>query len=262
MIGHYFYIFSIKIYTYWLFVDVAFIVVFLYLLWTLKKFSINRWHGVGFLVIAFVIGFLGARVFSVLASGSLFQEVFEFEKKKGFTYLGGLFFVVPALILYVKLMKLPIAITLTLLANSLLLGYAIGRLACFFSGDGCYGVASNLPWAMSFPNGGVPVFYRVHPTPLYESLIAFSTFLVYNFRIKRSVQVHTLTLFFEILIIHAFSRFMIEYLRRNTPIGPFTFSQWICLLILFTCLVSIFQTHRKPIMSKRIIEADLELNNS
>jgi phosphatidylglycerol:prolipoprotein diacylglycerol transferase len=52
------------------------------------------------------------------------------------------------------------------------LGYGIGRIGCFLSGDGDYGTPTSLPWAMSFPNGIVPTTERVHPTPIYELLAA------------------------------------------------------------------------------------------
>src|ERR1700679_1455883 len=46
------------------------------------------------------------------------------------------------------------------------IGYGIGRIGCFLSGDGCYGKPTALPWGMSFPHGIVPTYERVHPTPL------------------------------------------------------------------------------------------------
>lgn len=52
------------------------------------------------------------------------------------------------------------------------LGYGIGRIGCFLSGDGDYGIATSLPWGMSFPNGLVPTVERVHPTPIYEFIVA------------------------------------------------------------------------------------------
>jgi phosphatidylglycerol:prolipoprotein diacylglycerol transferase len=52
------------------------------------------------------------------------------------------------------------------------LGYGVGRIGCFLSGDGDYGIPTSLPWGMSFPNGLVPTDQRVHPTPIYEFLAA------------------------------------------------------------------------------------------
>ncbi len=55
-------------------------------------------------------------------------------------------------------------------APAIALGYAIGRIGCQISGDGDYGTASDLPWAMAYPDGTVPTTEEVHPTPIYETL--------------------------------------------------------------------------------------------
>ena len=55
-------------------------------------------------------------------------------------------------------------------APPLAVGYAIGRVGCQLSGDGDYGTASDLPWAMAYPDGTVPTTEEVHPTPVYETL--------------------------------------------------------------------------------------------
>ena len=55
-------------------------------------------------------------------------------------------------------------------AVPLALGYAVGRIGCQLSGDGDYGVESDLPWAMAYPEGTVSTTEEVHPTPIYESL--------------------------------------------------------------------------------------------
>ena len=56
-------------------------------------------------------------------------------------------------------------------APALAIGYAVGRLGCQLAGDGDYGIPSDLPWAMSYPDGTVPTTDRVHPTPIYEFLV-------------------------------------------------------------------------------------------
>ena len=55
-------------------------------------------------------------------------------------------------------------------AVPLAIGYAIGRVGCQLSGDGDYGIHSDLPWAMAYPDGTVPTTDTVHPTPVYETL--------------------------------------------------------------------------------------------
>ncbi|MBD3336324.1 MAG: prolipoprotein diacylglyceryl transferase [Candidatus Eisenbacteria bacterium] len=54
--------------------------------------------------------------------------------------------------------------------------YAVGRIGCFLSGDGCYGTPCGLPWCMAFPDGVVPTTVRVHPTPLYETIMTLAIF--------------------------------------------------------------------------------------
>ena len=58
-------------------------------------------------------------------------------------------------------------------APALAIGLAIGRIGCQLAGDGDYGVPTDLPWGMSYPNGVVPTTERVHPTPIYEMLACF-----------------------------------------------------------------------------------------
>ena len=52
-------------------------------------------------------------------------------------------------------------------APGVAVGQAIGRIGCFLVGDD-YGRASDVPWAVAFPEGAPPTLERVHPTQLYE----------------------------------------------------------------------------------------------
>ncbi len=55
------------------------------------------------------------------------------------------------------------------LAPALILGQAIGRLACFLNGD-AYGIPTSVPWAVTFtnPHALAPPGVPRHPTQLYE----------------------------------------------------------------------------------------------
>ncbi len=78
-----------------------------------------------------------------------------------------------------------------------------------------YGVPSNLPWAIAFPNGLPPTTETVHPTQLYEIIIMFIAFL-YIWKIRTKVRPAG-WLFSIYLIISGFERFFIEFLRNTTP---------------------------------------------
>jgi phosphatidylglycerol:prolipoprotein diacylglycerol transferase len=98
---------------------------------------------------------------------------------------------------------------------SVALGYAIGRFGCQISGDGDYGVESDLPWSMAYPEGTVPTTARVHPTPIYESLVMGLAALVL-WRMRDRVRAGAL--FGLYLLIGGTERFLIEFIRRNDPV--------------------------------------------
>jgi phosphatidylglycerol:prolipoprotein diacylglycerol transferase len=97
----------------------------------------------------------------------------------------------------------------------LALGYAIGRIGCQLSGDGDYGIASDLPWAMAYPDGTVPTTEEVHPTPVYETLaIGIGTLVLWRLRDRFAPGV----LFGLYLILAGGERLLIEIIRRNDSV--------------------------------------------
>src|SRR5579875_2395498 len=127
---------------------------------------------VGIVAIAVVAGIVGAKVWHVRDTPSEFREAGwrVLWDTAGFAWYGGLVFGIAALLAQGWRAKIGPLRTLDLAAPAAAVGYAIGRIGCFLSGDGCYGIESHLPWAMGFPNGIVPTApgVRVQPTPLYE----------------------------------------------------------------------------------------------
>ncbi len=72
-------------------------------------------------------------------------------------------------IIYARVKQLPLWKLADLLAPSLALGHAFGRLGCFAQGC-CYGHACDLPWAVRFPVGHPTHPVTLHPTQLYEAV--------------------------------------------------------------------------------------------
>jgi phosphatidylglycerol:prolipoprotein diacylglycerol transferase len=99
----------------------------------------------------------------------------------------------------------------------LALGYAIGRIGCQLSGDGDYGKDSDLPWAMSYPNGTVPTDpgQTVHPTPVYETL-AMGMVALGLWRLRDRLAPGQL--FGLYLVLAGAERFLVEFLRLNDPV--------------------------------------------
>jgi phosphatidylglycerol:prolipoprotein diacylglycerol transferase len=104
---------------------------------------------------------------------------------------------------------------LDLAATPLALGYATGRIGCQLSGDGDYGKPSDLPWAMSYPDGTVPTDDRVQPTPIYESItMALVAWFLWSLRDRVAPGI----LFALYLVLSGLERFLVEFVRRNDEV--------------------------------------------
>jgi phosphatidylglycerol:prolipoprotein diacylglycerol transferase len=115
-------------------------------------------------------------------------------------------------------------------AAPLALGYAIGRIGCQLSGDGDYGVASDLPWAMAYPEGTVPTTEEVHPTPVYETLtMGLVALVLWRLRDRLAPG----CLFALYLVLAGMERFLVELIRRNeSVIAGLTLAQLISLAMM------------------------------
>jgi phosphatidylglycerol:prolipoprotein diacylglycerol transferase len=132
-------------------------------------------HADAFLIIgiAGLAGIVGARLYHALESpAEFFADPKSFILTRfGFAWFGGFLGGFAALLILARREKIPTLTFLDACSPAACVGYAIGRIGCFLSGDGDYGIPTNLPWGMSFPNGVVPTTERVHPTPLYEFFV-------------------------------------------------------------------------------------------
>ena len=133
----------------------------------------------------------------------------------GFTWFGGLIGGVVAALVVVRRHHLPPGLVAGLAAIPLTVAYGIGRIGCLLSGDGTYGRPSDLPWAMSFPDGVVATDVPVHPTPLYEALAA-ALIAVALWRLGRRLA--PAALFGAYLVLSGVARFLVELLRINEPV--------------------------------------------
>jgi phosphatidylglycerol:prolipoprotein diacylglycerol transferase len=112
----------------------------------------------------------------------------------------------------------------------LALGYAIGRIGCQLSGDGDYGVPSDLPWAMAYPDGTVPTTVEVHPTPVYETL-AMGLVALVLWRLRHRLRPGmTFALY---LVLAGVERLLVEFIRRNDDVlAGLTFAQLVSLAMI------------------------------
>jgi phosphatidylglycerol:prolipoprotein diacylglycerol transferase len=115
------------------------------------------------------------------------------------------------------------------IAPSVFLGYAIGRIGCFLNGC-CYGAVCDLPWAMQFPNehNRHMLTPPSHPAQLYSSLMALGLFFVMQ-RAKLLPRFNRfpgqLTLLFFAL--YAVERFVMEIFRAGATAETVFGTTWL-----------------------------------
>ncbi|HKV26424.1 MAG TPA: prolipoprotein diacylglyceryl transferase family protein [Candidatus Acidoferrum sp.] len=186
----------------------------------------------GFLIIgiAGLAGLIGARLYHVLESPhDLFANPWpQLFSRYGFAWFGGFIGGFIALVILARRSKIPLLEFLDICSPAACVGYAIGRIGCFLSGDGDYGIPTKLSWGMSFPHGLVPTTEtcvqqgwpsdcRVHPTPLYEFLIwlAIAAFLWHmGSKALRGPKAKG-EIFCNYLLLTGVARFSVEMIRIN-----------------------------------------------
>lgn len=177
---------------------------------------------VGMVAVAVVAGIVGAKIWHVLDTPLEFHDLGwrVLWDSAGFAWFGGLVFGISALLIQGRMAKIGPLRTLDLAAPAAAIGYGIGRIGCFLSGDGCYGIETKLgfPWGMSFPNGiePTPLGVRVIPTPLIE---LFAGLLIGWWLWRRLGKPHaTGAILGQYLALTGTARFLVEFIRRNPKI--------------------------------------------
>jgi phosphatidylglycerol:prolipoprotein diacylglycerol transferase len=173
---------------------------------------------VSIVAVAVVSGIIGAKLWHVLDTPQDFQYMgwSVLWDTGGYAWFGGLVFGIAALVFQGWQTKIGTLRILDLSASAAAVGYGIGRIGCFLAGDGCYGIETNLPWGMSFPNGVDPIFVRVHPTPLYE--LAAGLVIGWWLWVRGNKPRPTGALLGEYLVLSGIARFLVEFVRRNPKI--------------------------------------------
>jgi phosphatidylglycerol:prolipoprotein diacylglycerol transferase len=207
----------LPIYSFGLLMMCAFVAAHELLVKQFEVFNIEGRHAERMVFWAAIGGIVGARLGYIFTfPDGMGDRVFDtLFSNAGFVFHWGLiggFLGVTAVLMLAKLSFLKVA---DLVAPSLSLGYAIGRVGCQLSGDGDYGKVSSLPFAMSFPLGVIPTRWGefVHPTPVYETLgaLVVTTILLTISRWKGCVG--TGVVFGGYLVLSGFARYSVEFIR-------------------------------------------------
>lgn len=189
--------------------------------------------------IAVIFGILGSKLSYLLENWDDFmRDPMSAFSPGGLTWYGGFLLATFVIYLYTRKKNIPFLVVCDAAAPALMIGYGIARVGCHLSGDGDYGMPTNLPWASEyslgtyppsvafkdFPeivekygvNGVVPDTILVHPTPIYELFMSIAVFLLL-WRLRKTFRPDG-RLFMMYLVCSGVSRFLIEFIRINPRI--------------------------------------------
>jgi len=225
-------------------------------------------------MIAALSGIIGAKLFDILENlGSFWNDPMnQLFSTGGFTFYGGLILGTLSVGYYIKKKGISILQMLDSGAPAILAAYAVGRMACMLSGDGCWGIPNPEPqpewlaflpdwmWAYDFPhnvikegvhisgcNGDycymldVPVF----PTPFYESSLSALFFLIVWFA-QNKIKAPG-TMFFIAIGLNGIARFFIEKIRVNNEYhigGGITQAEIISSMLVLIGIIGVIVLHK------------------
>lgn len=165
--------------------------------------------------LATVAGIVGAKLWHVFEMPHLLMQIplQLLLDRAGFAWFGGLVAAILVLMWQGRVAKVGALGMLDLAAPAAAVGYGVGRLGCFTSGDGDYGIPTKLPWGVTFPHGLVPTLQPVQPTPIYEFIAALVIAWYLWQRGKGKKPLGWIT--GEYLIWTGLARFLVEFVRIN-----------------------------------------------
>jgi len=193
------------------------------------------------LIVTGIFGLFGAKIFHNFENWDRFvaDPIGELTSFSGLTFFGGLIVGGFAGAWYLRKNNLSSFHTLDCAACGIPFGYAMGRIGCQLSGDGCWGIENTsecpafLPewaWKSTFPhnviNAGAPMAdcgggthchelaTSVYPTSLYETLMMLTIFALCFFVLKHKVKFPGM-LFGMYLTMQGIERLLIESIRVN-----------------------------------------------
>lgn len=149
--------------------------------------------------------------------------------RAGLSWFGGFAGGVGTALWIIRRRRWPVIPILSAATPALAHGHAIGRVGCFLVGDD-YGIPSNLPWAVAFPEGSPPTMVAVHPTQLYEAAALIPIVaLTLHWRRKGVPDAQVVGAY---LGLTGGLRFAIEFIRLNARVAlGMTVAQWAALAL-------------------------------
>ena len=254
-----------------------------------REVEIHPWqHSSNILIIAAVSGIIGSKIFHNLENFDDFlrdpvNQLFSFM---GLTFYGGLITAAIAVGYYGVRNKIPVRQMMDVTAPAIIIGYAIGRLGCMMSGDGCWGIENLNPkpgwlawlpdwmWAYNFPHNvvgdGIAIDHcsgkfctvlehPVYPTSFYDFVTCMGIFFLLWF-LRKKIRIPGL-IFAVFVFVAGVQRLLMEQIRVNNRFTlwgiEFTQAELISVAMIVFGVVSFALFYRKEKKSKKYPESGI-----
>jgi len=217
-------------------------------------------------IAAAVMGLVGSRVYAILDDlpTYLADPKAMIFSGSGFVFYGGLIGGILGAYLVSRWYRIGFGATADMCAPALAIGQAIGRIGCQLAGAGDWGLPSTLPWAMAYPKAiigwnsetvlkldehyrlvsGFFPGVRVHPAPVYETILYLGVFAILWSMRKTSHPAGRLLYWY--LVLAGGSRFLVEFVRINPRVFyMFSEAQLIAFAMVIVGAVALILTREK-----------------
>jgi phosphatidylglycerol:prolipoprotein diacylglycerol transferase len=217
-------------------------------------------------IAAAVAGIAGSRIYAILDDlpTYLADPKSMIFSGSGFVFYGGMIGGVIGAYMVSRWYRISFGVTIDMCAPALAIGQAIGRIGCLLSGDGDWGLPSTLPWAMAYPRAivgwnsetvlkldehyrlvsGFFPGVRVHPAPIYETILYLGVFYILWSMRKTSRPPGRLIYWYMVLA--GAARFVVEFVRINPRVfGPLSEAQLIAIAMMILGGVALLLTAAK-----------------
>lgn len=227
------------------------------------------------ILVAAVSGIFGAKLFDVVEHlDDFFRDplgvLFSFS---GLSFYGGLIVAAFAVGYYGERNKIKWPVMADAVAPALMLAYAVGRIGCQLSGDGCWGIPNPEPkpgwlafapdwmWSFTYPHNVIKEGVLIHsckgdfcyelaqpvfPTPFYETVIC-TVFFGVLWSLRKIIIIPGM-LFSIYLILNGIERFFIEFVRVNIQYSfmgiKATQAQFIAVMLVLAGIAGLFYFYR------------------
>jgi phosphatidylglycerol:prolipoprotein diacylglycerol transferase len=217
-------------------------------------------------IAAAVMGLVGSRLYAILDDlpTYLADPKTMIFSGSGFVFYGGMIGGLLGAYLVSRWYRIGFAATIDMCAPALAIGQAIGRMGCQLAGDGDWGLVSNVPWAMAYPRAivgwnsqtvlklddhyqlvsGFFPGVRVHPAPVYETILYLGVFTILWSMRKTSYPPGRIMYWY--LLLGGAARFIVEFWRINPRVFyMFSEAQLIAFAMMILGSVALILTNGK-----------------